>query len=268
MHLALTGADRNKLLMSRTVAAVKNRAAKRRQAARAADVAEKVPARRRSLDDTQVGGVCEGNQSFVCDYVWSPCYPHTDSWDEAPVAATKADHEFLTAPTFAFVQSSGLLAKMKMETRGYQKRPCPKSHREVRSRDDKQVWISAEKAHIDKCADIGVWELVPPTYAGITNVMGSTWAYSHNPSPMDPTVDLPKARVVVRGFTQRYDVDYTDTASPALPRTTCLATESEHVRTRWIKVAVVLYIVAYVAMCTRPDLSHRVSYLQKFAKNY
>ena len=29
-----------------------------------------------------------------------------------------------------------------------------------------------------------------------------------------------------------------------------------------------LYIVAYVAMCTRPDLLHRVSYLQKLAKNY
>ena len=57
MHLALTGADRNKLLMSLTVAAVKKQAAKRRLASRAADVAEKVTARRRSLDDAQVGEI-------------------------------------------------------------------------------------------------------------------------------------------------------------------------------------------------------------------
>ena len=115
------------------------------------------------------------------------------------------------------------------------KRPCPKSHREVRSRDDKQVWISAEKAHIDKCADIGVWELVPPTYAGITNVMGSTWAYSHNPSPMDPTVDLLKARVAVQGFTQWHGVDYKDTASPTLQKSTYLTMESVAVHIGWTR---------------------------------
>jgi hypothetical protein len=57
------------------------------------------------------------------------------------------------------------------------------------------------------------WRLVPrPARA---NVVGSKWVFKLKYRP-DGSVDKHKARLVARGFTQRFGVDYEDTFSPVV----------------------------------------------------
>src|SRR2546430_15795644 len=57
----------------------------------------------------------------------------------------------------------------------------------------------------------GTWELVPRPPS--TSIVTCRWVFSvkHNP---DGTVARYKARLVARGFTQTYGIDYSDTFSP------------------------------------------------------
>jgi hypothetical protein len=57
------------------------------------------------------------------------------------------------------------------------------------------------------------WTLVPRPPG--TNIVGSKWIFKTKFRP-DGSVDKYKARLVARGFTQQYGIDYHDTFSPVV----------------------------------------------------
>ncbi|CAM8922410.1 unnamed protein product [Rhodiola kirilowii] len=55
------------------------------------------------------------------------------------------------------------------------------------------------------------WELVP--LPGVKKTISCRWVFTIKQNP-DGSIDRRKARLLARGFTQTYDVDYTETFSP------------------------------------------------------
>ena len=64
------------------------------------------------------------------------------------------------------------------------------------------------------------WTLVPPPSNG--NVIGNRWVYKIKRN-VDGTIERLKARLVARGYTQEYRVDYMDTF--------CLVVKPQTIRT-------------------------------------
>ena len=81
----------------------------------------------------------------------------------------------------------------------------PTSHRSALADPDWQNAVEAEFAALHQNA---TWSLVPRP-AGV-NVVSCKWVFKLKQNP-DGTIDKHKARLVARGFTQRYGVDYQDT---------------------------------------------------------
>jgi hypothetical protein len=59
--------------------------------------------------------------------------------------------------------------------------------------------------------DNKTWHLVPPN--STKNLIDCKWVY-HVKTHADGTIDRYKARLVIKGFKQRYGIDYEDTFSP------------------------------------------------------
>ena len=55
------------------------------------------------------------------------------------------------------------------------------------------------------------WHLVPPRHG--TNIIDCRWVYRIKKKP-DGSIDRYKARLLAKGFKQRYGIDYEDTFSP------------------------------------------------------
>jgi len=87
----------------------------------------------------------------------------------------------------------------------------PKTLTEARSRPDWPKWQEAMDREMKTLEDAGTWTDVPrPTDK---NVVSSKWVF-HIKRKADGTVKKYKARLVARGFTQRFGIDYFDTYSP------------------------------------------------------
>jgi hypothetical protein len=74
-------------------------------------------------------------------------------------------------------------------------------------------WRSTMEEEYDTLISNGTWELVPRPQG--SNVVTGKWVFTHK-LRADRTLDRYKARWVLRGFTQRPDVDYDDTFSPVV----------------------------------------------------
>jgi hypothetical protein len=74
-------------------------------------------------------------------------------------------------------------------------------------------WVAAMDAEFDALLRNGTWHLVPRPKG--KNIIGSKWVYKVK-RKADGTVDRYKARVVAKGFKQRYGIDYEDTFSPVV----------------------------------------------------
>jgi len=87
----------------------------------------------------------------------------------------------------------------------------PKSLRKAQSCPDWHCWKEAMDCKIQLLQEAGTWETVlcPPD----KNVVGCKWVYQHK-RKADGSTDKYKARLVARGFSQIYGVDYLDTYSP------------------------------------------------------
>ena len=86
----------------------------------------------------------------------------------------------------------------------------PQSFREASSNP---LWQQAMKEELDALHKTGTWDLVdlPPGKFAI----GCKWIYKIK-TRSDGTVDRYKARLVARGFTQEYGIDYEETFAPLL----------------------------------------------------
>jgi hypothetical protein len=84
----------------------------------------------------------------------------------------------------------------------------PASHRNALS---EPAWRTAMEDEFDALQRNQTWRLVPKP-PGI-NIVGSKWIFKTKFCP-DGSIDKHKARLVARGFTQQYGIDYLDTFSP------------------------------------------------------
>ena len=84
----------------------------------------------------------------------------------------------------------------------------PQSFREASSNP---LWQQAMKEELDALHNTGTWDLIdlPPGKSAI----GCKWIYKIK-TRSDGTVDCYKARLVARGFTQEYGIDYEETFAP------------------------------------------------------
>ena len=79
------------------------------------------------------------------------------------------------------------------------------------------AWRAAMEAKFKALKKNQTWTLVPrPT--GI-NIVGCKWIFKLKRNP-DGTTDNHKARLVARGFTQQYGIDYKDTFGPVVKHAT------------------------------------------------
>ena len=86
----------------------------------------------------------------------------------------------------------------------------PSSHRQALAEPS---WRAAMEAEFDALQRNNTWKLVPRPAHG--NVVGSKWVFKTKYLP-DGSIDKHNARLVARGFTQRFGVDYEDTFSPVV----------------------------------------------------
>ena len=86
----------------------------------------------------------------------------------------------------------------------------PASHRTALS---EPAWRSAMEDEFDALQHNQTLTLVPRPPG--TNIVGSKWIFKTKFRP-DGSVDKYKARLVARGFTQQYGIDYHDTFSPVV----------------------------------------------------
>lgn len=81
-------------------------------------------------------------------------------------------------------------------------------------------WRLAMEAEFNALQKNKTWVLVPRPNG--VNIVGSKWIFKLKQNS-DGTLNKHKARLVARGFTQQYGINYHDTFSPVVkPATVCL----------------------------------------------
>jgi hypothetical protein len=89
-------------------------------------------------------------------------------------------------------------------------------------------WHAAMEYEYGALISNGTWELVPRPQC--SNIVTGKWVFTHK-LRADGTLDRYKARWVLRGFTQRPRIDYSETFSPV------------------VKLAIVRTVLATVVSC-------------------
>ena len=94
--------------------------------------------------------------------------------------------------------------------------PDPVSYSEAMSRSDSGAWRTAMDKEMKSHALNGSWRLVEVARDDpLIQVIGSKWVYKLK-RKADGSIDKYKARLVARGFNQRYGVDYFETYAAVL----------------------------------------------------
>ncbi|KAF0733504.1 hypothetical protein Ae201684_009741 [Aphanomyces euteiches] len=89
----------------------------------------------------------------------------------------------------------------------------PKTVREALSGPNAAKWTAAMKAEIDSLIANGTWMLVPKPPG--TNIVSNKWVFKIKYDSLG-AVEKFKARLVARGFSQQYGVDFSETYSPVI----------------------------------------------------
>ena len=90
----------------------------------------------------------------------------------------------------------------------------PRSVKEALNLPERQNWIDAMKAELDALVENGTWEVVDEPKKG-TNIVDSKWVLKIK-FDADGDVKRLKARLVARGFSQKYGVDFSETFAPVI----------------------------------------------------
>ena len=91
-------------------------------------------------------------------------------------------------------------------------------------------WHQAMQEEYDALIENKTWHLVPPS--SNRNLIDCKWVYRVK-KKADGSIDRYKARLVVKGFKQRYGIDYEDTFSPVVKIATIRIVLSLSVSSGW-----------------------------------
>lgn len=87
----------------------------------------------------------------------------------------------------------------------------PTSYQEIQNRDDRLQWEQAIKDEIDSLLINNTWSLVPKPHN--RNIIDNKWVFTIKSDEYGNPLKY-KARLVARGFSQEYLVDYNETFAP------------------------------------------------------
>lgn len=89
----------------------------------------------------------------------------------------------------------------------------PTTYKEILSRPDKELWFQAMQKEYNSLISNGTWEIVdlPSDRKAIKN----KWVYKLK-QDKDGNIERYKARLVVKGCSQRYGIDYEEVYSPVV----------------------------------------------------
>ena len=93
----------------------------------------------------------------------------------------------------------------------------PRTIAEAYSSQDADYWKEAVRSEMDSIMTNGTWEIVDHPYG--CKPVGCKWVFKKKLRP-DGTIDKYKARLVVKGYTQKEGEDFFDTYSPVARLTT------------------------------------------------
>lgn len=89
----------------------------------------------------------------------------------------------------------------------------PRTYEEAITSNDSDRWMEAMATEIDSLKRNGTWNLVEPPNS--QKVIDNKWVFKIK-TKANGNVDCYKARLVARGFTQEYGIDYQETFSPVV----------------------------------------------------
>jgi histone deacetylase 1/2 len=92
----------------------------------------------------------------------------------------------------------------------------PKTAREAMESSESTFWIKAMEDELQSFNDCNAWTLVVPQAR--SKIVGNKWVFKTKQNP-DGTL-LYRARLVAKGYTQTYGVDYYETFAPVVKRST------------------------------------------------
>jgi len=87
----------------------------------------------------------------------------------------------------------------------------PSSFEEIQSRSDKSLWVAAIKSELDAHQFNNSWSIVRKPEN--INIVDSKWVFTLKSDEFGNPKRY-KARLVARGFTQKYLIDYEETFAP------------------------------------------------------
>ena len=93
----------------------------------------------------------------------------------------------------------------------------PKSYQEIKNRNDKIQWEGAIKEEIDSLSKNNTWEIVP--LPNNKNIVDCRWVFVII-NDIHENLTKYKARVVAKGFSQKYLLDFDETFAPVARITT------------------------------------------------
>lgn len=89
----------------------------------------------------------------------------------------------------------------------------PQNYEQAVNGNDKQQWVAAMKDEYESLIKNRTWELIDRPEN--QNVVDNKWVFKIKRKP-DNSIERFKARLVARGFTQQYGIDYFETFSPVV----------------------------------------------------
>ena len=93
----------------------------------------------------------------------------------------------------------------------------PKTYLEAINSPQKDIWLKAMKEEIDSLHQSKTWELV--AVPENTNIVSCKWTYKIKRN-IDGNIERCKARLVARGFSQKYGCDYDEVFAPVISQRT------------------------------------------------